>query len=130
MCSIPNFSFKNPLTLSLSAHWCIWLMLRSPHMLPSTTMLIALEMLQKYPLYSRCVSTSSKYSTKFFFIFPILSLLLRFCKIDFRGYLKIMLAITRLYVIIENNIQFEIEPEYGSGNPVYRSDPIHGADRK
>ena len=53
-------------------------------MLPSTTMLIASGILQKYPLYACLVSTSSKYSTTFFLIFPILSLWLQFCKIDFR----------------------------------------------
>ena len=86
MCSIPNFSFKNPLMLSLSAHWCIWLMFRSPHMLPSTTMLIASGILQKYPLYSRLVSTFSKYSIIFSFSHTlIIALFSSFCKIDFRA---------------------------------------------
>ncbi len=57
----------------------------SPYILPSTTMRIASGILQKYPLYSCLVSASSKYSTMFFILFPILSLWLPFCKIDFRA---------------------------------------------
>ena len=47
-------------------------------------MRIASGILQKYPLYSCLVSTSLKYSTMFFLLFPILYLWLPFCKIDFR----------------------------------------------
>jgi hypothetical protein len=48
-------------------------------------MRIASGILQKYPLYSCLVSASSKYSTMFFLLFPILSLWLPFYKIDFRA---------------------------------------------
>lgn len=50
------------LTRSPSAHWWIWLTFLKPHRLPRATMLIASAILQKYPLHSSVVSTSSKKS--------------------------------------------------------------------
>jgi hypothetical protein len=66
MCSISNFSFKNPLTLSLSAPWFIWLMLRSQRWRNFTFRVFQAS------LFSRVNSPS------IFQLFP-LTILARFC---------------------------------------------------